>query len=83
MKWYRLAADQGDADAQTDLGLMYGLGQGVPQDYALAHMWWNIAAAQGDKVAQKNRDLAARHMTSDQIAEAERWAREWKPVAER
>jgi len=32
VKWYRLAADQGDADAQSSLGAMYYQGQGVPQD---------------------------------------------------
>ncbi|MCP4827986.1 MAG: sel1 repeat family protein, partial [Proteobacteria bacterium] len=36
VKWYRLAADQGYADAQCNLGVMYDNGQGVPQDYAEA-----------------------------------------------
>ena len=36
MKWYRLAADQGYAAAQFNLGVMYAKGQGVPQDYVLA-----------------------------------------------
>jgi len=31
-KWYKLAAQQGDADAQYNLGLMYSDGRGVPQD---------------------------------------------------
>ena len=34
LKWYRLAAAQGDALAQYNLGVMYAKGQGVPQDYA-------------------------------------------------
>ncbi len=62
---------------------MYAKGQGVPQDYVLAHMWFNLAGAQGDKKARKDRDLAASHMTPDQIAEAQRLAREWKPKPER
>ena len=33
MKWFRLAAEQGNATAQTNLGLMYGNGDGVPQDF--------------------------------------------------
>jgi TPR repeat protein len=45
VKWYRLAADQGDADAQFNLGFMYASGQGVPKDYVLAYMWRNLAAA--------------------------------------
>ena len=43
----------------------------------------HLAAAQGDEDAQENRDLAARQLTPDQIAEAQRLAREWKPAAER
>ena len=36
VKWYRRAAEQGDAYAQNNLGLMYANGKGVPQDYAEA-----------------------------------------------
>jgi len=59
VKWYRLAAEQGYAKAQSGLGFMYSLGQGVPQDYLQAHMWANLAAAQGDKSAGEVRDLLA------------------------
>ncbi len=82
-KWYRLAAEQGDAFAQFNLGLMYADGDGVPQDDVLAHMWWNLAAAQGIENAKTNRDIVASRMTPDQLAEAQRMAREWKPAAER
>ena len=34
----RVRAEAGDADAQYDLGVRYGTGQGIPQDYVLAHM---------------------------------------------
>ncbi len=46
MRWYRLAADQGNASAQYNLGVMDGNGEGVLQDYVEAHMWFNLAAAQ-------------------------------------
>ena len=36
VKWFRLAADQGDALAQYSLGDMYRTGEGVPQDYGEA-----------------------------------------------
>ena len=42
----RLAAEQGFASAQYNLGLMYANGEGVPQDYVAAHMWFNLAGAQ-------------------------------------
>ena len=76
-KWYRLAAEQGDAEAQSNLGNMYVNGEGVPQDYVLAHLWFNLAAAQGGESARENRDIAAKRMTPDQFAEAQRMAREW------
>ena len=45
-------AAQGEAKAQTILGLMYYEGRGVPQDYVQAHKWFNLAAAQGYANAQ-------------------------------
>ena len=59
---------------------MYALGLGVPQDYVHAHMWISLAAAQGDADAVNNRDIVAAKMTPDQIAEAQKLAREWKPT---
>ena len=58
---------------------MYDNGQGVPQDYVQAHMWFNLAAAQGNKLATKNRDRIARRMTPTQLAEAQRLALAWRP----
>ena len=48
----RRKADQGDAEAQFGLGLVYTLGHGVPQDYAKAREWYEQAAAQGYADAQ-------------------------------
>jgi TPR repeat protein len=47
--WYRKAAEQGLAEAQYNLGVMYANGDGVAQDYAAAHMWFNLAAASRNK----------------------------------
>ncbi len=63
---------------------MYGEGQGVPQDYVQAHMWYNLAASKhplGEvrNKAVKTRDILAEKMTPAQIAEAQKLAREWKP----
>jgi len=77
VKWYRLAAEQGNASAQSNLGAMYDDGTGVIQDYVRAHMWYNIAASSGkSKNALGNRDVIAQEMTSAQIAEAQKLARE-------
>jgi TPR repeat protein len=72
-------AENGDSLVQDILGHMYNGGLGVPQDYAIAHMWFNLAAASGDKDAAKHRDFIATKMTPAQVAEAQKLAREWKP----
>lgn len=51
-KWYRLAAEQGDAYAQLNLGMMYYRGEGVPQIYQEAVKWYRMAAEQGNANAQ-------------------------------
>ena len=45
-------AQQGDAQAQFNLGVMYGEGQGVPRDYAEALKWFRLAAAQGYEIGR-------------------------------
>jgi TPR repeat protein len=52
---------------------------GVPQDYIQAHMWFNLAAANGLKEPADFRDDLAKRMTPAQIAEAQQLAREWRP----
>ena len=53
-KGFRLAAVQGNADAQAMLGAMYAEGQGVSQDDAEAVKWFRLAAAQGYVSSQFN-----------------------------
>ena len=83
VKWFREAAEQGHAGAQSNLGVMYDKGLGVAQDYVQAHKWYNLAASQSTGEDRekyvRNRDRVAGSMTSEQIAEAQRLAREWKP----
>ena len=50
----RQAAEQGDANAQAALGMMYAEGEGVRQDYAEAAKWWRRAAEQGHVYSQGN-----------------------------
>jgi hypothetical protein len=57
MKWYRRAAEQGNASAQTTLGLIYDKGQGVPQNDWQALKWYELAAEQSVTVAQNNLGL--------------------------
>ena len=84
VSWYRKAADQGYATAQNNLGSMYRIGQGVPQNYVQEHKWFSLSASRATRadvreLATKNRDIVAAEMTPQQIAAAQRLARDWKP----
>ena len=87
VRWLHLAADQGNALAQLDLGVMLAGGAVVPADPVIAHLWLGLAAArltgeEGDR-AVAARDAIAADMTSAQRAESERRDRAWRPVTER
>ncbi len=79
-KWYRLAADRGNAPAQSELGALYEKGLGLPQDEVLSLMWFPLAAIQGDANAKAARDRITVWMSPEQIAEAQRRAREFRKL---
>ncbi len=54
LREWRPLAEQGNAKAQYNLGVMYRNGHGVPQDDAEAMGWWRKAAEQGNAGAQHN-----------------------------
>ena len=53
LHWYRMAADQGEAAAQYDVGLIYANGLGVRRDPAEARQWMDKAAAGGSDGARR------------------------------
>ena len=74
---FRLAADQGRAAAQNNLGFMYDKGRGVPEDDVEAVRWYRLAADQGQANAQYNLGFmyaTGRGVPQDD-AEAVRWYR--------
>jgi hypothetical protein len=80
------SAEQGDATAQYNLAIMYDSGRGVPQDYVMAHKWYNLAASRFQRweadvgaSAIRNRDRLTARMTPAQVAEAQKMARDWEP----
>lgn len=75
------AARSGQADAYYELGILYSVGRGVDIDYIEAHKWFNLAAMRGIKRAQADRAELAAEMSSCEIAEAQRMAREWLGTA--
>ena len=76
LRLMRMSAAQGLADAQAALGVFYAKGHGVIQDNVLAHMWFNIGGSNGSAKGSKDRDSIAASMTTAQIAEAQKLARE-------
>ena len=72
-----MAAEQGEAIAQFDLGLIYYKGDEVPQDYAEAAHWFRLAADQGYADAQFN--VGVMYYNGEEVpqyfAEAAHWYR--------
>jgi uncharacterized protein len=82
---YAQGAVRGDPFAQAMLGLLYDKGYGVPEDFVLAYKWLNLAAAhatgpQRDAYA-RFRDAVGSKMSPNEIAEGQRLAADWTPVA--
>ena len=79
--WYQKAAELGDVGAQGFLGLLYSIGQGVPQSYTEAYYWLDLAAAMpGPKQAQyaQSRQSVGAHITVDELTEIEQRVAAWK-----
>ncbi|QOJ23215.1 MAG: sel1 repeat family protein [Gammaproteobacteria bacterium] len=73
--WFFRAAEQGYADAQFNLGLMYANGEGVPKDMEQAVELFKKAAEQGHVDAQNN--LGAMYFTGEGVTRDEKKAVEW------
>lgn len=74
---YRQLAEQGDMKAQSQLGYLYYVGEGVVQSYTEAVNWYRKAATQGDKDAQYNLAVAYAfgEGTEQDLAQAAMWYR--------
>lgn len=77
LQQFETEARKGRVEALYNLGLAYSTGQGVRVDYVAAHKWFNLAAMKGVNEARSWRAQISREMSSGQIAEAQRQAREW------
>ena len=71
VKWYKLAADQGLVEAQTNLGLRYSTGEGVPQNNIKTYVWWSVSAGKGDEDAKNNREIVAAKLTPQDLSKAQ------------
>ncbi len=81
------AAEQGDAEAQYNLGMMYATGIGVREDHVQAYKWLVLASVGTPdaknldrvkwKITKRLRKRLEGNMTEEQLAEANRLASEW------
>jgi len=76
--WYTKAAEQGHADAQLALGLMYALGDGVPKNSAESFKWCLISHANGKETAMKLGDYVKKELTPSQIEKAKKEAKKFR-----
>ena len=85
-QWYRKAADQGDPSAQGTLAMLYMLGQGVPQSDMEAYYWFDLAAAADTPRKQQyitNRQNVGTRITTDELAQLQERAAQWKAAHKR
>ena len=82
--WIRRAANLRLPAAQAALAMAYERGAGVPTDYVLAYMWFNLARSQGynPQPMRETMEALEKKMTPEQIAEAQKRSREWRAGAD-
>lgn len=85
--WYKKAADRGFYIGQTKVAHMYATGRGIKKDPPAAYLWFAIAERFTPRTGNdKNeipilKDKLSTMMTKEQVAEMDRRAKAWKPVA--
>lgn len=79
LKWYQLAASQGNVKAQKSMGVLYMTGNGVEKDIAKAVEWYRMAANQGDAEAQYS--LGLRYVNGDVVGQNFEEAAKWFALA--
>ncbi len=77
-KWYLKAAEQGNALAQFDLGVMYTNGEGMKVDLVQAYKWFSLAGRVTGEDVMKDKSLLEKNMTSNEIEAAQALVRDWQ-----
>ena len=80
MNWLLMAANQGEPQAQYEVGLGYWKGRGVKADPIAAYMWLDLCSAEpGFDNAASYRDEIAKGMTPDQVKQAQLMVQAFTP----
>jgi TPR repeat protein len=77
-KWYRAAAEQGEAASQYELAALYREGAGVPKDMENAYAWMSVADSLGNKRAKTGLAGFDGQLSADEMANAQKLAAEYK-----
>lgn len=72
----RVAAEQGSADAQLEIGILYEFGYNMPKNNVTALAWYLRAAEQGNTLAAKRRDQIQSGMKPEEIEAAQKLSQE-------
>jgi len=82
VKWFRRAAEQGYAKAQSHLATRYVRGQGIESDLVEAFKWATLAARQGHQRAQENVIALINRLTPEQRVDAKQRISKFRPKQE-
>ena len=74
MQVFRALAEQGNAKAQSVLGVMHRRGEGVARNSVRAFVWFSRAAARGDARAKAELRDVSQTMTPEELSQAQAMA---------
>ncbi|MFM4754393.1 tetratricopeptide repeat protein [Aeromonas caviae] len=77
LKQYRLAAQQGDRQAQYRMGTLREEGLGAPRNRVHAYAWLSLAATEGMAEAVRARDELEATMTKPEATQAQKLSDHW------
>jgi TPR repeat protein len=78
-RWFLAAAEGGHAESQYNVAISYGQGNGVGMDWIEAFRWIILSDQGGYQKAREVRNMVSQQMTAQQIQEAERRAKAFRP----
>lgn len=73
----QMSTSGGQSEALFNLGLKYSTGLDIEADMITAHKWFNLATLAGNDRAKDYRAEISRELSSDEVFEAQKLAREW------
>jgi len=71
LRWVKLSAEKGYAPSANLLASMYETGDGVPQNYMRAYVWYSVFAAQGGIFAPGDRDRIGSTLSPQDLSKAQ------------